>query len=294
MWTARFLVLNSLRWPLRVPIKWAIFALTFLAVCFPYPGRLWRHIEHWSAPNALIEPEADALRPLVDDLRRILAPDLSPKKTLSEVQRFVQDRITYAWDWNTWGMADYLPTVTETIEKGAEDCDGRAVVAASLLRELGFEVEIVTDFAHVWVKTNHGETMGPGEAKAVVATDAGLKIQPGALARLPKALAYGIGPFPLVRELIIVGVLWLLMLRSGGGVRCSLAGLMFMVSGLLFLKAGGRSYWHPQVWLQIGGTVSLLSGVTAMLVWARYNVLRCERSASAEIRDDLPVKDDDM
>jgi len=214
-------VLSKLRWYLRLPIKWLLFGLTVLAVCFPYPARLASHLRHWRDPNALIDPDAAAIQPLLEELRPRLAGDLPPREVLSRVERFVYEKVPYEWDWKTWGTADYLPTVEEVFEAGKEDCDGRAVVAASILQNLGYKTELVTDFAHVWVKTDHGETMAPGRRKALTATDKGLRLDFKALTTLPRSLAYGIAVFPLVRELIVFFVLWLLLgcrvSRSRGG-----------------------------------------------------------------------------
>ncbi|MHC4698574.1 MAG: transglutaminase-like domain-containing protein [Planctomycetota bacterium] len=268
---SRLFFLNRLNWPLRLPIKCALFALALLVVCFPYPDRLFSHIRHWRDPNALIEPGALALHPLIEELESKLNADLSAKDTLGAIQNYVYKKIPYEWDWKTWGNADYLPTVTEAVEMGREDCDGRAVVAASLLSHFGFDAEIVTDFAHVWVKTEHGETMGPGKKKAVIATDEGLKVQRDALAQLPRALAYSIAPFPLPRELILVFVAWLLMLRPHGGVYCNVVALVLLLAGLLFLRAGGKDHLNPVLWQQFVGVANMLAALAALLVWARQN-----------------------
>lgn len=268
---SRAFFLNRLRWPIRLPVKWALLGLTGLAVCFPYPSVLLRHIEHWRDPNALIEPEAEALEPLIVELRARLTADLSARETLNTVERFVYEKLPYAWDWETWGTADYLPTVAEAMEKGREDCDGRAVIAASLLQRLGYETQIVTDFAHVWVKTDQGETMGPGKTKAVVATSEGLEIHFEALAGIPRAMAYGVAVFPLVREAIVLVAFWLLMLRSGGGGVCSLTALVFLAAGLLILRRGGADHRNPIYWLQIVGVINLIAGVVALTVWASGN-----------------------
>lgn len=263
--------LNTLRWYARLPIKWLLFGLTVLAVCFPYPDLLIRHLRHWQNPNALIEPDAAALQPLVLELAPRITDDLSPYYALWTVERFVYEKIEYEWDWNNWGTADYLPTVTEAVEKGKEDCDGRAVVAASLLNRFGFEAQLVTDFAHVWVKTEHGEIMGPGPRKAVIADQRGLKLQPGALSQVPRALAYGIAPFPLMRELIVVAMFWLLLLRRRGGVGCNLVALACFLNGLFFLRRGGLNCYDPVVWMQAVGVASILAGVVLLFVWAGAN-----------------------
>ena len=121
---------------------------------------------------------------------------------------------------------DYLPTVTEVIEQGKEDCDGQAVVAASLLKNFGYDAQLVNDLVHMWVKTDKGETMSPGKAAVVVATEDGLTIRPPAITEISKALAFGIAVFPLVRELIVVIALWLLLLRDNGGLGCSVVSLV--------------------------------------------------------------------
>jgi len=265
----RLLVLNKLRWYLRLPIKWVIFALTVLVVCFPYPHLLIRHIQHWRDPNALIEPDAPAIQPLVEELGQLLSNDLAPNEVLKRVERYVYNKIEYEWDWNTWGTADYLPTVTEAIEMGKEDCDGQAVVAASLLRRFGFQVQLVTDFAHMWVKTDRGETMGPGKKKAIVATDRGLRFQLSGLKELPKAFAHGTAVFPLVREAIILGMLWLLLLRPKGGIVLSLVGLVCFTGALICLRNGGRNYHHPTLWMQWVGMLAIVAGFFVLLVGAR-------------------------
>ena len=269
-------VLNSMRWYKRIPLKWALFGLATMAVCFPYPVRFVQHVWRWRNPNALIEPHAKALEPLVQELQSQIDADLSGPEVLKKVERFVYEKIPYEWDWNTWGNADYLPTVTETIEKGKEDCDGRAVIAASLLRRLGFEAEIVTDFAHCWVKTDHGETMGPGRTKVFVATDDGLQLQTDlleAIAELFRALAYGIAVFPLPRELLILGVLWLLLLRRGLGGGAGVASLALLVNGLLLVRLAS-DYRNPILWIQLAALADILAGVTVLLAWPKLRARR--------------------
>ncbi len=273
--------LNNLRWYLRVPVKWTVFGLTVLAVCFPYPGRLLTHVRHWRDPNALIEPDAPAIQPFIEELRPRLV-DSPPREVLQQVERFVCEKIEYAWDWDTWGTADYLPTVTEVVEAGKEDCDGRAVVAASLLQYFGFDAQLVTDFAHMWVKTDFGETMGPGKKKAVIATERGLRFQLSALTELPRAFAFGVAVFPLVRELIIVGVLWLLLLRRGGGTSTRIAGLMGLAVGLLLLRAGGRDYTDPTLSIQWLGLACIVGGFVALLFWAGRNARKAERGNTTD------------
>jgi len=272
----RLFVLNRLPWPLRLPVKWLLFGLTYFVVCFPFPARFVRHVQHWRNPHALVEPHAPELEPLVAKLQMKLGPDLSESQVLKHVESFVYSHVPYAWDWDTWGMADYLPTVAEVIQMGREDCDGRAVIAASLLTRVGIPATLVTDFEHAWVKTKAGEVMAMPRPKpiAVVADETGVHYNFRALAYLPDALAFGISVFPLVRELMIVASLWLLLLRPNGGAACNLVSMSLLVGGLIALRAGQTT----GLWLQLLGVTAILAGVALTLTWARSNA---RRSASA-------------
>jgi len=275
--------LSRFRWYVRWPCKWFIFAIVYVIVCFPYPNLLIRHIRHWSNPNALIEPDAPALQPWVRELQT-MPMESDPKAVLRNVQAYVLKHVPYDWDWNTWGMADYMPTVAEVVEKGREDCDGQAVIAASLLKSLGYNARIVTDFAHVWVATDHGETMGPGKVKMVEMTDKGMKIQWAGLLDLPRTSAYGIAVFPYERELILVAVAWALLLGGAGFLR-SLTGLVLMVGGLFLIRHGGQEYLIPLLWAQFAGAALFTVSVAIMF----FRTPRVERQLAGL---ELPEQDE--
>ncbi len=255
-------------WFTRCPVKCSVLALVTLTVCFPYPGRLLRHIDHWRNPHKLIEPDEPSLQPLLEELRPKLGENPHSLESLKIIERFVYERVPYEWDWNTWGMADYLPTAGEILASGREDCDGRAVVAASILAHFGFEPQIVTDFSHVWVKTKIGEAMGPGEQKAIVSSGDGLAIRWRGLLQIPRALAFGASVFPLAREIIILFVFWLLLLDERVPASRRAVSILVLVAGLLFLRAGGESYRHPIYWLQFVGLLSMSLG-TFVAFWTK-------------------------
>jgi len=262
-------LLDPLRWYTRLPLKGAILGFTILAVCFPYPRLTLRHIDHWLDPNALIRSDAPSLQPWVEELRTQLPTDLPPQDKLRLVEQFVYTKVPYEWDWVTWGLSDYLPTVEEVVTQGKEDCDGRAVIAASLLRHFGFQTRIVTDFAHVWVQTDKGETMGPGKRKAVTATDKGFQIDWGAFAQVPEVLAYGVAVFPWPREAIVLLVAWWLLLdRSAGRPRVVLSLLLF-IAALLLMRIGGHDYWNPVRWMKGCGVITLAVTPLGLLLAGR-------------------------
>jgi hypothetical protein len=273
--------LHDLRWSARLPIKAALLGITVVLVMFPYPNLLVRDVRRWRNPNALIDPQAKQLRPMLDELHKQLGPSPSPAAVLKAVERLVYQKVAYAWDWDVWGVADYLPTVQETLERGREDCDGQAIVAASLLRNLGYHAEIVSDFAHVWVKTNVGEIMHPGKARSVEATATGLRVHWRTLMNLPRALAFSVAVFPLARELIIAAVFWALLLRPGMPKKVSVCGGALLMAGLLVLRHGGQNWTKPVPWMQWLGLL-LWIGTVVMLYLEARRIARRTRSASGE------------
>lgn len=260
--------LNKRRWYVRWPMKWAIFGLAYVAVCFPYPRLILSHLRHWSNPNALIQPHAPALQPLVVELRSQMDMNANPLETLKFVEGFVYKHVPYDWDWNTWGMADYLPSVEEVISMGREDCDGRAVIAASLLQNLGIDARLVTDLAHVWVSTPHGETMGPGKTKTIEVTEKGVRFDARGLLQIPQTLGYGIAVFPLPRELILLVVFWGLMLGGTGWPR-AIVSFALMLGGLLLVRHGAEHYRGPQLASELFGLGLFIAGAILLVVKRR-------------------------
>jgi len=160
------------RWAWKIPT----FGIILVAVLYPDPRLLVRHIGRLAQLDKVVNPNAPGLERLQRELDPYWKAAKTPREKLRAVQRFVVNKVPYEWDWNTWLVMDYLPTVEEVLEKGKEDCDGRAVLAASLLAGRGYDARPVANFAHMWVSTNHGETMHPAGRKAIEATRRGVRI----------------------------------------------------------------------------------------------------------------------
>lgn len=282
------------RWYLRMPLKWSAFGLVTLLVLFPDPRVLIRQQSRIRNMNAMITPDApelavwDAdLKKRFEDERRKHAATLPADAKPVEVsrlpawsaqrliERFTYDKVKYAWDWDTWGSADYMPTVAEMFERAKaatdgvihEDCDGRAVMAASLMRRFGYQADLACDMRHVWVVTREGEWMGPGRKKTIVATPQGQRVDyAGAASNLLVGWSYGVQVFPLIRELILWAAAVVLLLRKGRSWKATLFGALLMLQGLFFMRAGhmdplhGASAWPA--WLGLG---HMLAGFGVLL-----------------------------
>ena len=278
--------LNSLPRRYRWPIKWAVLGLTAFLVCYPYPQRFFTHVRRWRNPNALINADARALKPLAAQLRETLTGTDGPQRLLESVERCVNRRVSYAFDWETWGVADYLPTVDEVLAGGREDCDGRAVLAASLLHHMGYTAELVTDFVHVWVRTDHGEFMGPRPHKAVVATERGLKVDWGwrLIADYADAVAYGVAVFPMLRQIAILVVAWLVLIGPGTSRRAAIVAGLLLLVGLLAARMAGPPPGGPIRWLQWFGFAVLIAGVSVQALSGQTTPHRVSSSGAESVR----------
>ena len=220
----------------RVPVKLLIFAIVLVLVLFPRPRLLVRQIDRLRHLDRLIDPRAPKLDAVVRRFQADLPENLTPRQIRKRVQAFVYETIPYDWDWNTWDVADYIPTVGELMAKGREDCDGRAVLAASLLRRLGQKASLATDLRHIWVVVERDELMGPGGWKSAVSTPKGTRVHWRTVGNVPRSLAFGVAVFPLARELIVLVTIVALLLHPKMPRRWLGAGVVLLLGGWVFLR----------------------------------------------------------
>lgn len=257
---------------IRVPLKLAVFLVVLLLVLFPDPRLMLRHIERTTHLDQIIDPNAPELADMVREIEANMPPNPTTRQVRKRVERFVYETIPYDWDWNTWGSVDYVPTVAELMEMGREDCDGRAVLAASLLRRMGQDACLASDLRHVWVVVGKDELMGPGGPKTTVSTPTGTKINWGTLGNIPRSLAFGLAVFPLNRELIVLAAMVLLVAHRRMSPCRLIVGVVLMLDGLMFLRLGvgaapGRHGYTEQVWASWLGLIHATVGL-CILWWA--------------------------
>ena len=289
------------KWYLRMPLKWSIFALVTWLVLWPDPRVFMRQQDRIRHMNRMVTPDAPELarwdaeiQKRIDEAQKKGAakasnrasesggsngsspPRLSPAQAQRLIERFTYEKVKYAWDWDLWGCADYMPTIAEMFAKAQsqpdgeirEDCDGRAVMAASLMRRFGYDAELVTDIRHVWVKTKQGEWMGPGRKKTIVATPQGPKVDYATvLSNSLVGLSYGVQVFPFARELILWATALLLMIRRGRSWGWTALGGALLLQGLLFMRTGHMDPLHgAAAWPAWVGLGHLVAGFGVLLV----------------------------
>lgn len=231
---------------IRWPLKALLFVIVTLLVLFPNPSKLATLLDRLANLDRLIDSQHPGLARLEEDVRRKLPDGASARAALPIVEKTVYQHVPYAFDWDNWGVMEWLPTVDEVLTRGREDCDGRAVVAASLLRRLGYDAWLVTDILHMWVETPEGETMAPtGGAKTLsggrpgqTGTQASIDVK--VLNNAARGMAFGVAVFPLLREIIIVAALALLTLHPRAGFWRSACGCLLLWIGLYTLRDVGE------------------------------------------------------
>jgi len=273
---------RGLPWYYRVPIKCLILAMVVLFVLFPDPRLLIRNVRHISNLNAMIDEKDPDLRQWLaefDAYQASLAPvPTQPAQTQRAVERFVYSHVPYQWDWELYGAADYMPTVAEMFEfarqrpdgKVYEDCDGRAVMCASMLRAMGYDARIVTDLQHVWVETPLGPLMGPGMTPALQSSEAGNRTNLAvAGSNALTALSFGMSVFPFWREFVIWAAVVLLSLHPRMCWKAGLLGAALTLQGLLFVRSGVISKpdfrWLSQSWPATVGIIHIVVGL--LILW---------------------------
>jgi TM2 domain-containing membrane protein YozV len=140
----------SIRFAVKVGTKMStVLTRTFLKY-FPLLVCLWVLLVLYPNPWRLAIGVKRILDPQTDPAAvASLAQDMPSDPTLIEDE--VLKLIPYSYDWQTYGMPWYCPSVQEALQKGKGDCKARALVLASILQAKGIPNRIVWSLDHVWV-----------------------------------------------------------------------------------------------------------------------------------------------
>ena len=118
--------------------KKAIATIWILLILFPNPALLplnvYRFFELPTRPT--------------DDVR--LVADSLPANATA-IERYVDDHIHYAYDFQTYGAVWYLPTPSDVLKAQQGDCKSKAVLLASLLEAKQIPHAVEVSPVHFWV-----------------------------------------------------------------------------------------------------------------------------------------------
>lgn len=142
----------------RILVKWLIAVSLVLVVLNPNLKRAVLQVKHTLHPDTLIQPHFSGIERVNAQIDRWIAADRGRHSEARLVARFVVRQIAYVTDYENWGNLEYWPTAQEAWQKGQEDCDGRAVLATSLLRSRGYHsARLIVGLDHMWIKVDENE-----------------------------------------------------------------------------------------------------------------------------------------
>lgn len=255
------------RWTTRWPVKCGFVVLVLFLTLYPHPSLFVKDIQHLRHLDAMPRPDDPSLLPWAYELQARMPSGASGRQLLDAIQAFVYEKVPYAFDWEVWGVADYLPTVSEAVAKVRGDCGTRALIAASLLRRYDPAARMVMDCKHMWVTSSSGECMHPAGPKVFEATPGGLKTDWRNLLHI-QGPAYGMAVFPFGRELIILSAVILALCDPRMRSRTAVVAVLLMVQGLLVIRLAARNPWSPVMWGIWLGLAEMAAASAALVVAA--------------------------
>jgi hypothetical protein len=130
------------QWIINLPVKnrhlLLMTALWVLFVLYPNPLSLGRSIQRTLVPPVQQE-----------GVQHLLAE--APHNP-EDLEQYVLETFPYQYDWVTYSMPWYFPTLEEALEQGAGDCKTRFVVLASLFEARGIPYQLSFSLSHFWVQ----------------------------------------------------------------------------------------------------------------------------------------------
>lgn len=203
--------LAELRFIWRVLIKLVIFGAVSWVVCYPNPVLFFKQLYRYFNVESLIQPNFTGIDEINREIDEMLPPEATREHEMDTVQKYVYDHIRYLYDWTNWGNIDYWPPAEQVWERKKEDCDGRAVLAVSILRSRGFtSARIVGNIRHIWVSVDRDELMGPDKEKTFRVEEGKTKVALPSFFLLWDSLVGQIAKFPPIRNLILLFTVLLL------------------------------------------------------------------------------------
>ena len=158
----------NFRFVWRLIVKLAIFFIFLLVILYPNPVLLVKQIHNYLDMESLIQPDFVGIETINRELNAIIPSEVSPQKKFLAIEQYVYQHIQYEYDWDNWGNIDFWPTAEQVWKRQREDCDGLAILAASILRSRGFKTAtLVGNMRHIWVNVDQWELMGPDQEQNI-------------------------------------------------------------------------------------------------------------------------------
>ncbi len=228
--------------------KLSLFLLVLFFTNFPNPLLFIKQVGHYRNTEALIQTDFDGIAQINSAIDSLLQDDKSPERELKVIQWYVYKHIPYKNDWDNWLNSDYWPTAQETWQKKAEDCDGQAILAVSIMRSRGYpNARLAANFLHVWAIADSIPLMGAMEEETFSLEKDKFKIAFPSLNLFLQSAAYTILHFPAIRIIIIIFTALMLCFHPATNkLKLLLIGFLALLS-ILMLKDWAQSIQYAEI-----------------------------------------------
>ncbi|MDQ8203848.1 hypothetical protein [Pelagicoccus sp. SDUM812003] len=136
---------------------------------FPNLPRLVEQFPRILHPERLVDPHFPGSDRALEQLQAELAglpQDATLKSRVKAVEAFVKKHVSYETDWNLfYGNLHDWPTPAEVWQRKSDDCDGIAILSASLLQRLGVDATLEYNAFHCWTKIRQSQLSVGGAVK---------------------------------------------------------------------------------------------------------------------------------
>src|ERR1051326_4729874 len=92
----------------RGPVKLLLLVALIVLTLYPKVWLIPTWLQRESNLDGLLDPNHPWLAELEAEVRGTLPSDARPRQALDAVQAVVYRHVPYAWDWDIWGVVDYI------------------------------------------------------------------------------------------------------------------------------------------------------------------------------------------
>jgi hypothetical protein len=128
----------------------------------PNPMAWPEQIYYRLAINENIQPENPQIKQLELEFKEFfikesqldyLSNKITEETKLRLVETFIESKIPYVTDFNNYFAIENIPSISRVLERG-DDCDGIAIVTASLLKRLNYDSYVILGKWHSWIEVH--------------------------------------------------------------------------------------------------------------------------------------------
>ncbi len=224
-------------------IKITIFSIVLFFVLFPNPVIFVEQVKNLSDLESLIQSDFSGIEEINSQIDTLLAENCTLEEEFQIIQHYIYKNIPYSYDWDNWGVVDYWPSADAVWQRRTEDCDGRAVLAAAILRSRGFETaNLAGSLRHVWVTVDGQELMGPDKEKSLKKVDGKTIISLPSWKMILTGFAFILSEFPAIRNLIILLTALILLYHPCKNMAALFAATTAALLGFILLMEWGEKF----------------------------------------------------